>query len=535
VIADEAMHAAHPSGSVDRMTFYRIEYSPTESENVGGGIRYHNLSSFRMACTMRLFRRTLLCLVVGVTAFGVAGWVFRPKPNWSIELPGRFHMIVGGAHELSDDEPIWIEGYTVLAAAVRAADGKLLQTLPFANSKDTVANFAALPDGRLAVFPTDEGPVPRQSRCYFYAATQREPLSTVVLDGNWFVADDWLHAWRFVQQGEALVFELRDLQTGNLKRRFPFPDEIRAVGSGTVVDYSPGADLFALSEALRAGSKPPYGIEVRDGATGKLLKTIRSELPDGATGDLFSLYFLFDGKYLNFKSSVPVPSFVRQCTLDVQSGTIRSFDIAHSPTETLEDTDVRILTDQHGRQIWTFKRLEPPAAWVSIVGPDDSSPTWHPLPFPLFIGPKQFSKEGDLPKRHSGVWSNLVPRRAELVVRTTEESLYANLPETVQMLLPATRTPGTSSWRYRWHDWETGEWRLVGCSGGVIDDQVRPSALLTITDIGPQSTLLQSWPLPPRDPKWPALGVAALCTAATWWLCARRFRKRMRLALVGAV
>jgi len=35
---------------------------------------------------MRLFRRTLLCLVVGVTSFGAAGWVFRPKATWSTEL-----------------------------------------------------------------------------------------------------------------------------------------------------------------------------------------------------------------------------------------------------------------------------------------------------------------------------------------------------------------------------------------------------------------------------------------------------------------
>src|SRR4051812_42993316 len=35
---------------------------------------------------MRLFRRFLLCLVVGVTAFGAAGWGFRPRASWELSL-----------------------------------------------------------------------------------------------------------------------------------------------------------------------------------------------------------------------------------------------------------------------------------------------------------------------------------------------------------------------------------------------------------------------------------------------------------------
>ena len=32
-----------------------------------------------MAAAFRLIRRTLLCLLVGLTAFGVSGWLLRPK------------------------------------------------------------------------------------------------------------------------------------------------------------------------------------------------------------------------------------------------------------------------------------------------------------------------------------------------------------------------------------------------------------------------------------------------------------------------
>ena len=37
---------------------------------------------------MRLVRRSLLCLVVGVAAFGVAGWGFRRRASWSVRLRG---------------------------------------------------------------------------------------------------------------------------------------------------------------------------------------------------------------------------------------------------------------------------------------------------------------------------------------------------------------------------------------------------------------------------------------------------------------
>src|SRR5829696_7122145 len=59
---------------------------------------------------MRLFRRSLLCLVVGVTAFGVAGWILRLKPTWTVPLPGGWYYsfpITGGP--LNDAGPIWLE------------------------------------------------------------------------------------------------------------------------------------------------------------------------------------------------------------------------------------------------------------------------------------------------------------------------------------------------------------------------------------------------------------------------------------------
>src|SRR3954469_17510635 len=76
---------------------------------------------------MRLFRRTLLCLVVGVTAFGVSGWLLRPKPNWEVDLGGAdgWHRLAGESTCNQTDHPIWgfvagkgDFGYDPLAAGV---------------------------------------------------------------------------------------------------------------------------------------------------------------------------------------------------------------------------------------------------------------------------------------------------------------------------------------------------------------------------------------------------------------------------------
>src|SRR5687767_13717434 len=59
---------------------------------------------------MRLFRRTLLCLVVGVTAFGAAGWMLRPRPDWELVIGERdqwFHF--ARREDTSDDnDPLWL-------------------------------------------------------------------------------------------------------------------------------------------------------------------------------------------------------------------------------------------------------------------------------------------------------------------------------------------------------------------------------------------------------------------------------------------
>src|SRR4028119_2071461 len=38
---------------------------------------------------LRLARRLLLCLFVGLATFGAAGWLCRPQPTWTVRFGGK--------------------------------------------------------------------------------------------------------------------------------------------------------------------------------------------------------------------------------------------------------------------------------------------------------------------------------------------------------------------------------------------------------------------------------------------------------------
>src|SRR4051794_18685866 len=59
---------------------------------------------------MRLVRRFLLCLVVGVTAFGVAGWLLRPEPTWETPLrqSGAFSFLVPQGRLDDANRLLWV-------------------------------------------------------------------------------------------------------------------------------------------------------------------------------------------------------------------------------------------------------------------------------------------------------------------------------------------------------------------------------------------------------------------------------------------
>jgi hypothetical protein len=115
----------------------------------------------------------------------------------------------------------------------------------------------------------------------------------------------------------------------------------------------------------------------------------------------------------------------------------------------------------------------------------------------------------------------LLPFSEQTASAVVPEALRANLPLAWQ---------ADQELRVRWRRGDDSH--DVGCrdKSFLLQLQVRTDALITSAN-----GLLQSWPLPPHDPKWPALGVAALCAAGSWWACAKRYARRMKQATIAPV
>jgi len=126
-----------------------------------------------------------------------------------------------------------------------------------------------------------------------------------------------------------------------------------------------------------------------------------------------------------------------------------------------------------------------------------------------------------------------IPGRAQYLVQTVEPSIAGAIPEALASRLPESWASRASAPRVRWYDASRDEWRDAG-PADARTFQARADSLFVVAETPERTQALESWPLPPRDPRPPALAIAALCMAATWWLCAWRYRRRKRLAPVGA-
>src|SRR5262249_35444480 len=125
-----------------------------------------------------------------------------------------------------------------------------------------------------------------------------------------------------------------------------------------------------------------------------------------------------------------------------------------------------------------------------------------------------------------------VSGRPELITALHEPNAANQLPERIRQWPLFADLSGTSM-HWRWHDWKRNIWRVIGADSSDSYPQLRSNALF-LRARGSDGSVIESWPLPPRDPRPPAVAIAALCMAATWWLCAWRYRRRIRLASVAA-
>jgi len=114
-----------------------------------------------------------------------------------------------------------------------------------------------------------------------------------------------------------------------------------------------------------------------------------------------------------------------------------------------------------------------------------------------------------------------------LLFTMMEPPASSMVPAAVRGWLPASWR-GTSNVRvHRWHEVRSGTWRDVGCRDAV---SLKPHGDAVLALVGDDRSVVEAWPLPPRDPKPAALAIAGVCMAGTWWACGRRYRRRIRMA-----
>jgi hypothetical protein len=173
---------------------------------------------------------------------------------------------------------------------------------------------------------------------------------------------------------------------------------------------------------------------------------------------------------------------------------------------------------------WSVVTLGRSPSWFSLHAGADEAPIWRSTRFPVRPMVLRDGNGRDVN------WVAVVPQKKAIVCTTIEPALASQLPQRLRESLPSNWN-GIERVCTRWHDWIGDEWRDVGCGKDEIPWQIRPNALITNDSAKRPEFVLQSWPLPPRDPKWPALGIGAIATVGTWafihWLARRRRRITM--------
>jgi hypothetical protein len=487
---------------------------------------------------MRLVRRSLVCLVVGVTAFGVAGWVFRPRPNWSVTLMtkdrgDRFNATP--IIEPREDSPLWIhwdsltdeEGRQFHLLAIDPRTGAT--TAHLRRSMDEPWNLKTSADGALLRIERRRPDEQVWTEIEFIPS-QGEETSKLSLDGEWRVTGDGRHAWRLKPITNGFQFVQVAIPSGQVVKtldfsgEYPFPCE-------SVSDLSDDGRVLAFHRLDEAGKLSPVGVELWDISSGKRIRNVTlppdrrsrvNTIPSEAASVRFLNSTLFlDVDWSEGEESRTVP---RKWAAGPDDQFV-NFDDLKPPFPTENPADMQEVGDATpGRRLWVATNLDSGRTEFCINGDGGQIDDWRSIPYRLVTG--------DVVGYTSGVGLECafaaLPGRNQSVCMTMEPTIASSLPDRLLETLPA-KFRKLEMVNTRWHDWSRNEWRSVGCPSDEVLCQLRPTAYITrkynFWQEDETTLHLQSWPLPPRDPKWPALGAAALCTVATWWVCARRYLK----------
>ena len=483
---------------------------------------------------MLLFRRSLLCLVVGVTAFGVAGWGFRPRASWTVELGKIDGLLSFGnrASESIEGTRVWIQysqgsevgvwPETVFAECRSLDSGRLL----FRSVADGWNDMMERRDGSLAFVRSIDG----EKETEFGTAVEFiDPESfksrTVKLRGSWDLSTDGFSVFKLDERPEGLTFSLADSSSGIVKTTRTFEGCKPNFRGG---DFAVSADgsRFAVCERSCDSRQPPFGVTLFN--VQNLDAPVRVIPPDSKIeqeGCAIDAMFRLEEGQLHFTwIRNPVDSIGERWQYDLATGRCERYPALLGPAMPQDSFFMNPLHSKDEAGLFFAASRSQPEYWYCVERGGKSIVPWRKLPM-------HFIQGGAYPFDARPFLIQRVPERDQFVCKGLEAPWSSSLPESVHAWGPAILS-ARQTVKHRWHDWNRNEWRYVGDLDDAEKYQTRQNRVLSLTRGDGYSCILQSWPLPPRDPKWPALGVAALCAAGTWWACAKRYRRRMNRAAV---
>jgi hypothetical protein len=482
---------------------------------------------------MRLVRRTFLCLVVGVTAFGVSGWLLRPKAAWSTSLRDWDHAWVVPS-DCGDEPFVWVWRHVEdsrEARAVRAADGPpsaAAVTLP------TLWGALALRDGRLLSEEYDDRK--KETTVRLLDADMRTQDAVVRLPGRWYATRAGRHAVHALKSREGLACTVVELPSG----REVLSRTLDARNLDEACDLASDGRLLAVTVAGANELEPAVAVEVWDLTTGG--RVHRLEFPAKERERPLQSgrpTFIDEGRRIEceWHSAIPGERPV-VWRLDLERGSVKKLRGAYDDGPPGEEYDRSLCPSYDGvadREAWCAmeyddQRLRGPLRFM-VLNEGRVTLPWRPFPFPLADGAAYVMRRSG---RFGGVAVHFVPEADALVWQTKEPPLQESLPAFLHGRLPDSWRWDRFACRTRWYDLRRDEWRDVGLTTCTDWIDVRRQVLYVVTGSSSEGCRLEAYPLPPSDPKPPALAITGVCIAATWWLCARRYRRRARLAAGGA-
>jgi len=415
---------------------------------------------------IRLLRRFLVCLLVGVIVFGVSGWFLRPAPLWIVDdtgQPGALKLVESD-HPFTSDAPLWIRSETDRQnetgdpiAALDPHTGAELHRWRLTYS-ESCHNLFIGGDGRLIA--TSSGVGTTRWRVFDGRTgdvVEREHPRAWELGGG-----RGLTPWRCEEQLASFRLHNLDLWSGAI----------------ALVDFKTPTRCVL--------GKYPWGALSPDG---KRFITVAGRLEDGTALGSLQIWDV-DKRALRQEVRVPAPDPAKAVI-----GSSRWVD---------GGTNIELKV----------------RSWSNATDPVQLQTAWKYDP-----ETKQFTEIIDGPPS-AGEYA--VPSTAARLSANYEERAVAMVPDVIRGLLPNS-LGWTHEERLRWLDRDSKESRDVGCRYFDKPPAVRRDRVFVACNTPERRQTLECWPLPPRDPKRPAAAIAILSSAAAWFFFSWRASKRRKI------